>query len=88
MPIGNTRFRKVAISLPEDLKRALDDVTADEGTSRSDVIRASLRDYLFVRRFRTIRRRMVSRARTQGIHTDQDVFDHLSRPSRRCVGQL
>ena len=68
----------ITISLPEDLKRALDAVTADEATSRSDVIRASLRDYLFVRRFRALRTRMVSKARAQGIHTDQDVFDRVS----------
>ncbi len=68
----------VTISLPDELKQALDDVTADEGTSRSDVIRASLRDYLFVRQFRTLRRRMISRAREHGVHTDQDVFDRVS----------
>ena len=70
--------RTITISLPEDLKRALDDVTADEGTSRSDVVRASLRDYLFVRRLRTLRKRMVSKAGAQGVYTDQDVFDRVS----------
>ena len=68
----------VRVSLPTRLKDALDAVAADEGRSRSDVIRASLRDYLFVRQFRTLRQRMLPKAQARGIRTDQDVFDRVS----------
>ena len=68
----------VRVSLPTELKDALDAVAAEEGTSRSDVIRASLKDYLFVRQFRALRRRMLPNAQTKGMHTDQDVFDRMS----------
>ena len=68
----------ITVSLPQDLKEALDRVVAEEGVSRSDVVRDSLRDYLFIRRFRALRARMMTRARTKGAFTDEDVFDRVS----------
>jgi metal-responsive CopG/Arc/MetJ family transcriptional regulator len=68
----------VAISLPDDLKKELDKVCSDEGVSRSELVRESLRDYLFTRRFRHLRARMLAKARARGIYTDQDVFDQTS----------
>jgi metal-responsive CopG/Arc/MetJ family transcriptional regulator len=68
----------VTISLPEDLKKALDQLSDEEGVSRSDLIRESLRDYLFVRRFRALRAKLVAKARAQGIYTDEDVFNRVS----------
>jgi metal-responsive CopG/Arc/MetJ family transcriptional regulator len=68
----------LTISLPEDLKKELDELSEREGVSRSDVIRESLRDYLFVRRFRALRAKMVAKAGARGIYTDEDVFDQVS----------
>jgi len=68
----------ISISLPVEIKKELDRVTAKEGLSRSDIIRESLQDYLFVRRFRSLRSRMMAKAQAQGIYTDQDVFDRVS----------
>lgn len=68
----------ITVSLPEELKKQLDAIAAEEEVSRSDVVRESLRDYLFIRRFRALRSRMVARAQAQGIYTDQDVFDRVS----------
>jgi metal-responsive CopG/Arc/MetJ family transcriptional regulator len=36
----------ITVSIPEDLKKALDKVSKEEGVSRSDLVRESLRDYL------------------------------------------
>ncbi len=68
----------ITISLPEEIKQEIDRIVKEEGVSRSDVIRESLRDYLFVRRFRALRSRMASRARSQNIFTDEDVFERIS----------
>lgn len=68
----------ITLSLPKEMKRDLDRACADEGLSRSDLVRASLRDYLYVRRFRGLRARMVAKAQSRGIHTDEDVFDKVS----------
>jgi len=68
----------VTISLPQGIRRELDRVAREEGVSRSDVLRQSLDDFLFVRRFRQLRQRMMAAAQAQGIYTDDDVFTRVS----------
>ena len=68
----------MTISVPEKLRVELDEISQSEGVSRSDIVRESLRDYLFTRRFRSLRKAMVPKAAAQGIYTDQDVFDRIS----------
>ena len=68
----------LTISIPEKVRVQLDRVSKTEGVSRSDIVRESIRDYLFIRQFRALRKNMVSKASQQGIHTDQDVFDRAS----------
>lgn len=68
----------VTVSLPAPLRKALDRISRSEGVSRSDVIRESLRDYLFFRHFRQLRGRLVKKAARKGLHSDADVFDRIS----------
>jgi len=68
--------KTVTISMPEEIKKQLDKITSQEGTTRSNIIRESLRDYLFVRQFRFLRRRMT--AKSPRIYTDQDIFNRVS----------
>lgn len=68
----------ITISVPEEIKAELDKVVKDEGISRSDIVRESLRDYLFMRRFRLLRARMMAKAQAQGVVTDEDVFKQIS----------
>jgi metal-responsive CopG/Arc/MetJ family transcriptional regulator len=64
------------ITLPDETRAALDDAEREEGVSQSALIEKALKDYLFVRRFRTLRERMLSeRSET---YDDQDVFDQVS----------
>lgn len=68
----------MTISVPAKMLMELDQISQSEGVSRSDIVRESLRDYLFIRRFRSLRKVMVSKAAKGGIYTDQDVFDKVS----------
>ncbi|MEX0600367.1 MAG: ribbon-helix-helix domain-containing protein [Rhodothermales bacterium] len=68
----------VSISLPEDVKDALDEAVAEEGVSRSDLVRQALRDFLFVRQFRQLRQRLIPHAEAQGIYSDEDVSKCVS----------
>lgn len=68
----------ITISVPKEFKEELDEITSKEGISRSDIIRESLRDYLFEHRFLNLRKRMMERAAKQGIFTDEDVFKRVS----------
>ena len=68
----------VTISLPQAVRRELDRVAKEEGVSRSDVLRQSLEDFLFVRRFRRLWQRMMAAAQAEGVYTDEDVFTRVS----------
>jgi metal-responsive CopG/Arc/MetJ family transcriptional regulator len=68
----------ITVSLPEDVRAELDRYSREAGVTRSDVVRESVRDYLYVRRFRTLRERMAPVAAQIGVFTDQDVFDRVS----------
>jgi metal-responsive CopG/Arc/MetJ family transcriptional regulator len=65
----------ITISLPDATRNALDDAALEEGMSRSALIEKAVSDYLFIRRFRSLRERMMSDGK---ILTDQNVFDLVS----------
>jgi metal-responsive CopG/Arc/MetJ family transcriptional regulator len=68
----------ISIRLPDDLKEEVDRFTEAEGVSRNDLVREALREYLFARRFRELRRRLQPYAEAQGFFTDEDVFREVS----------
>ncbi|TVR67224.1 MAG: ribbon-helix-helix protein, CopG family [Gemmatimonadales bacterium] len=68
----------ISISLPKDLKDEIDRLTRAEGISRSDLVREALRDHLFSRRLRALRRELMPYAEAQGVYTDEDVFREVS----------
>lgn len=66
----------IVINLPEQTRAALDDAVREEGVSQNELIEKALRDYLFIRRFRSLREQMM--AQSPEAYTDQDVFDQVS----------
>lgn len=68
----------MTITLPTEIRMTLDDVTRRENVSSSELIKEAIKEYLFFRRFRLLRERMIPKAQNQGIYTDQDVFDRVS----------
>lgn len=66
------------ISLPQGLSREIEKLTADEGITRSDVVRMAVSDYLYFRKFKKIRDRMMLKAQSKGVFTDEDVFSRVS----------
>ena len=68
----------ITISIPQEIKKQLDKVSRQEGVSRSDLVRESLKNFLFLRDFRALRERLIPKARAQGIYTDEDVFKLVS----------
>lgn len=67
--------QSITINLPDDTKNALDVAASEEGLSESALIEKALSDYLFIRRFRNLRDRMMSRRNNLN---DQDVFNLVS----------
>ena len=68
----------ITLSLPAELRSQLDRIASEEGVSRSDIVRKSLRDLLFLREFRALRQQLSAKARRRGIFSDEDVFDRVS----------
>ena len=68
----------ITVSIPKEIKKEIDALSAKEGISRSNLIRQSIKDYLFVHQFRALRHQMIPKAKAQGVYTDEDVFDRVS----------
>ncbi len=68
----------ITVTLPAQIKPALDEMGQREGASLDELITRAIEEYLFAHRFRLLRERMASRAQEQGIYTDQDVFERVS----------
>jgi predicted transcriptional regulator len=65
----------ITISLPDETRTALDDAANEEGLSENALVEKALSDYLFIRRFRNLRERLMSQGKDL---KDQDVFDLVS----------
>lgn len=68
----------LSIRLDSDLNRLLGKASRQEGRSRSEVARDSLRRQLRIRHFESVRRKMMPFAEARGLLTDDDVFSQVS----------
>lgn len=68
----------MTIRLDEGLERRLDEVCAQSGKTRSEVVREALHRQLALMRFEQLRRRTMPFAEAQGYLTDDDVFQDVS----------
>lgn len=68
--------KTIVVDLSDETKSALDEAVREEGLSQNELIDKALQDYLFIRRFRSLRERMMSQAGKA--FTDQEVFDLIS----------
>ncbi|MGH9932176.1 MAG: hypothetical protein ACREA9_23490 [Pyrinomonadaceae bacterium] len=65
----------ITICLPDETRTALDTAANEEGLSENALVEKAVSDYLFIRRFRNLRERLMSQGKDL---TDQDVFDLVS----------
>ena len=68
----------ITVSIPREVKRALDRERKAKGLSRSAVVSEALKKYLALRDLAVLRKKMIPHARSQGIYTDEDVFVRVS----------
>lgn len=68
----------LTISLPKGLNAEIAKVIREEGFSRSDLVREALNDYIYFRKLKRLRDRMIVQARARGIYTENDVFRLVS----------
>jgi metal-responsive CopG/Arc/MetJ family transcriptional regulator len=67
----------ITVTLPADVKQALDEFSQKEGVSANEVIGRAVKQHLFLIKFRSLRERMSAQAENDGIATDQDVIDRV-----------
>lgn len=66
----------ITVSIPEEMKKQIDSIAEQEGTTRSNIIKESLQNYLFIREFRALRKNMMKKS--SRVYTDQDIFKQVS----------
>ncbi len=68
----------LTIRLPENLRKELQKISEEESKPMSDVVRESLQRYISIYKLRQLRNKVLPFAESQGILTDEDVFDLIS----------
>ncbi|MFB6264348.1 MAG: ribbon-helix-helix domain-containing protein [Bradymonadaceae bacterium] len=68
----------ISVRLSDELKERLDREVEEGRSNRSEVVRAALRTYLDLKEFTRLRRQMIPSAKSQGIYSDDDVFEEVS----------
>ena len=67
----------LTIRIPDALRKSLEAVSKAEEIPVSDVVRDSIRRYVALRRFRSLRRKVLPFAEAEGLLTDEDVLKAL-----------
>ncbi len=68
----------LTIRLPEDIRNALEDISRKESRPVSHLVREAPRNYIAVRKFRKLRKRVLPLAEAEGLLTDEEVFREIS----------
>jgi len=68
----------LTIRLPDELRADLQKLSQEQNKPVSDLVRESLRRYVAVEKFRSIRKTVLPFAEAQGFLTDEDVFKAIS----------
>ena len=75
---GEAVSSTITIRLPDDLRSELEAISKAENKLLSDVVRESLRRYVAIQQFRLLRKNVLPFAESQGLLTDEDIFDAIS----------
>jgi predicted transcriptional regulator len=68
----------LSVSLPPDLARDLSSFARKAGRNKSDIVKESIRHYLWEAEFSRTRRTLAAKARRRGVVTEEDLFKAVS----------
>jgi predicted transcriptional regulator len=68
----------LTIRLPDELRDDLQKLSEEQSKPVSDIVRESIRRYVAVEKFRSLRKKVLPFAEAQGYLTDDDVFEAIS----------
>jgi len=72
------RMVTLSISIPDELKRQLDELGERQQRPTSELVQESLRRYIVAEQLRVLRHRTAPLAEALGYRTDEDVFRDVS----------
>jgi len=68
----------LTVRIPDELRKELKRISDEESKPVSDLVRESLKRYIAIRKFRSIRNKVLPFAESQGLLTDEDVYKLIS----------
>lgn len=68
----------ISMTVSRSTKQQLDKVAQQQDLNRSQVVQEAINDYIFKQEFQRLRNRSITKAREQGVFTDEDVFEIVS----------
>jgi predicted transcriptional regulator len=68
----------LTVRLPDELRADLQEISRDRKKPVSDLVRESIRRYVAVEKFRSLRKNVLPFAEAQGLATDEDIFKAIS----------
>ena len=68
----------ITIRLPDELRSDLQKLSQEQNKPVSDIVRESIRRYVAIEKFRSLRKKTLPFAEAQGFLTDEDVFRDIS----------
>lgn len=68
----------LTVRIPDELRSELQEISSRRSVPMSDLVRESIRRYVAIERFRSLRKRTLPFAEAQGLLTDEDVFRAIS----------
>jgi hypothetical protein len=68
----------ITLSLAADVKDSIEARSKIESISPNELIERAVLEYLLVRRFRSLREKMLKTADQQGGYSDEDIFQMVS----------
>lgn len=68
----------LSVSLPEKMAAELDLLAKETGRNKSDLVKESLGEFLWEKRFSRMKKRLRPKAKAAGFVTDDDVFKAIS----------
>lgn len=70
--------KTLTIRLPEDIRNDLQKLSESQHVPISELVRESIKKYIAIQRFRRLRSKVLPFAETQGLLTDNDIFNALT----------
>ena len=68
----------ISVSFSEEMADELEKMAKSKGRTKSSLIKEALRAYLWEEKFKEVKKKIVTKAKSKGFVTDDDVFRAVS----------